>query len=95
MTLRTKSVNHLIEDFSKNDAEFREAFEKDRERAKVAIALLELREQEGLSQQQLADRVGKPQSMIARIESGRANVTMATIIDIAYALGKKAEVKFV
>jgi transcriptional regulator with XRE-family HTH domain len=50
---------------------------------------MKLREEEGLSQRELAKKVGKPQSTIARIENGSMNVTFNTLIEIVQALGKK------
>ncbi len=40
-----------------------------------------------MSQNQLAERMGKEQSYIARIEKGDGNVTVNTIIAFANALG--------
>ena len=55
----------------------------------------ELRKAEGLAQRQLAEKVHKPQSTIARIENGRINVTFKTMKEIANALDKDIEVRFV
>ena len=76
------------------DTEFREAFENEDERLEIAIAIMKLREEEGLTQQQLAEKVGKPQSTIARIENGTLNPSFKLLNDIARGIGKKLEVKF-
>jgi HTH-type transcriptional regulator / antitoxin HipB len=40
-----------------------------------------------LTQKQLGDRLGMPQSQIARIERGRSDLRLSTLIDIARTLG--------
>lgn len=59
------------------------------------MALGDSRKASGLTQQQLVDIIGRPQSMIARIENGNANVTFKTLNTIGTSLGKKLEIKFV
>lgn len=49
--------------------------------------LAALRLKRGLSQKQLADAIGTSQPHIARIESGRPNVMLATANQLAVALG--------
>jgi len=49
---------------------------------------------EGLTQRQLAERVGKPQSTIARIENGNMNVSYGILSDIAASLGKRLDIRF-
>lgn len=71
------------------------AFKEESKRLEVAAALKELRKLEGLTQRQLAEKVNKPQSTIARIENGSINVTFKTMKEIANALGKDIEVRFV
>lgn len=58
------------------------------------FALTKLRMEQGLSQNQLAKRMGKEQSYIARIEKGDGNVTVNTINALAKALGVPAEQVF-
>ena len=77
-----------------NDAEFKEVFEKESERLDIAIAIMKLREEEGLTQQQLAEKVGKPQSTIARIENGTLNPSYKLLNDIARGIGRKLEISF-
>lgn len=50
---------------------------------------------EGLVRRQLAEKVHKPQSTIARIENGSINVTFKNIKEIANALDNGIEVRFV
>lgn len=86
-------VDERIKKDSK-DAAFNEAFEKESERLDIAIAIMKLREEEGLTQQQLAEKVGKPQSTIARIENGTLNPSYKLLNDIAHGIGRKLEITF-
>jgi len=59
----------------------------------VAQDLVALRESRGLSQAQLADRLGITQSAIAQLESARPkNVELRTLVRVATALGAHVDV---
>jgi ribosome-binding protein aMBF1 (putative translation factor) len=82
------TFNEIYEKYSSNP-ETKKNLEREGKRLETAIALMKLREEEGLSQRELAKKVGKPQSTIARIENGSMNVTFDTLMDIVLALGRK------
>ena len=63
------------------------------DRQRIISALTAARIEKGLSQQALADRVGTKRSNICRIESGRQNISLDTLLKISDALGK--DVSFV
>jgi len=88
-------IDQLIEEKIAESDEFRREFAREGERLQVAVALMRLRESEGLTQRQLAEKVGKPQSTIARIENGSMNVSYGILNEIAAGLGKKLEIRFV
>lgn len=50
-------------------------------------ALVEARKSAGITQQQLADRLKKPQSFIAKYENGERRLDMAEFMTIAEELG--------
>lgn len=54
--------------------------------------LTRLRIRRGLTQQQLAERVGTTQSSIARLEHGKTKPTLETLARIAVALGGRVRV---
>jgi DNA segregation ATPase FtsK/SpoIIIE and related proteins len=60
----------------------------------VGNAVMELRKSMELTQKELANRVGKPQSTIARIETGNMAPSFSLISDIAMALNKKLNISF-
>lgn len=53
-----------------------------------------LRTDRGLSQQELADRMGVAQSVVARIEAGGVEPRLSTLDRVARALGVELEVHF-
>lgn len=58
-----------------------------------ADSLLLARLQQGLSQASLAKKAGLQQSAVARIESGKANPSLSTILKLTEALGVKLVLK--
>ena len=68
----------------------------DSEKAKLAsaYAVLEARQNAGLSQPELANKSGVPKTTIARIEQGN-NTSIETLTKIANALGKQVKVSIV
>ncbi|GAB3572547.1 hypothetical protein GCM10027405_39460 [Arthrobacter alkaliphilus] len=62
--------------------------------AEIAAMVRLNRENHGLTQHQLATRMGSTQSIIARWESGEHEITMANLARIADALGVVFQVRF-
>ena len=56
--------------------------------------IIRLRLAQGLSQKELAERVGTKQSAISRIESGDYNPSLEFLNKVAHALGKELQIKF-
>ena len=62
---------------------------------RVGSEVRQARERAGVSQMMLAEKCGMRQSALSRIERGATNPTVETLDDIAKALGKKLEVRFI
>ena len=75
--------------------EFKQAFEDEQAKLDFADLLFELREQTGLNQTAFAKKVNKSRSTIARIESARMEPSFSMLEDIAQAVGKHVEMRFV
>jgi len=60
---------------------------------RVGIAIRDAREAAGVTQTELAARMGVAQSAVSRIEAGRANITVEMLTRIAAALGAPLSVK--
>jgi len=58
------------------------------------FAILQARIEKGLSQKELASKIGTKQSVISRLESGRANPSVAFLKKLAEALNSHLEIKF-
>jgi transcriptional regulator with XRE-family HTH domain len=54
-------------------------------RAVVAV-LKDARHRAGLSQQEVAKRLGRPQSFVAKYERGERRIDVAEFVEIAYAM---------
>ena len=88
----TIKFDEFLAEQRKNPA-FENGFLKEDAKLENAIALLRARENAGLSQRELAERSGVPQSTIARIERGY-NTSIDTLSKIAFALNKRVKIKF-
>ena len=74
---------------------FREAYEHYHDVLAIGLKIRDLRESAGLTQKQLAHRMGVSQQVIARLESGEAdNPTVGTLERIAKATGHRLHVQF-
>jgi len=69
------------------DPETRAAAEELEPRYELARKMIALRAGAGLSQRELAERVGMSQSVIARLESGKVSPTWETIQKVVAATG--------
>src|SRR3990172_6653845 len=78
------------------DPEFKAHYEEEKQALMLAIKIAELRENKGLSQQQLAKLMGTSQQAISRIESGEyEGFTLKTLEKIAESTGTKVKIEFV
>jgi len=76
------------------DPEFRKKYEALEEEFALIAALIDVRSKAGLTQAQVAERMGVKQPVVARIEGG-SNVSFNTLKRYAHATGCKVKVEFV
>lgn len=69
----------------------RKIYEEELARRRLAYQIKLTRQAKKLSQTQVARKANMPQSVIARLESGKHSVSLDTLSRVAYALGKKVE----
>ena len=67
-------------------------FEADAEAFCLAETLKEQRRLAGLTQQELADKIGTKKSYISKLENGHADVQLSTLFRIFAGLGKRVSV---
>lgn len=60
----------------------------------VISAVIEARMRKGVTQEDLAKKIGTKQSVISRLESGRANPSVAFLKKLAQALNAHLEIRF-
>jgi ribosome-binding protein aMBF1 (putative translation factor) len=73
----------------------RQGYEKARRSIRLAMEIHALREKRGLTQKELAERLGTTQSAIARLEAGNIAPSLPTLDKVAAALGVELVVSFV
>ena len=73
----------------------RRGYEKAGRAIRLAMEIRALREARGLSQRELAERVGTTQSAIARLEGGNISPSLPTLDKIAEALDAELSVSLV
>ena len=71
------------------------ALKAEYDRQQPEFALIRARIEKGLTQEELAQKVGTKQSVISRFESGRANPSVAYLKKLAQALNSHLEIKFI
>ena len=77
------------------DDRLRELVERELENLQLGVQIARLREEENLSQTKLAAMADMSAPKISAIENEPRNLTIATLIRVAHALGSKVEIKLV
>lgn len=70
-------------------------FKAEYERQQPEFALIRARIEKGMTQEELAKKIGTKQSVISRFESGGANPSIAFLKRLAQALNSHLEIKFI
>ena len=89
------TYREYLEDRKKRDPEFAEEFEKNYENFKLNAMIKALRIESGISQQEMADRIGTKKSTISRMENHAEDIRFSTLQKVASACGKKISISFV
>ena len=76
------------------DPSYRRAYQALEEEFTLASALIEVRNRAGLTQKQLARKMGTTQPVVARLESGRVRPSMRTLERLAEATGSRLHISF-
>lgn len=94
-----KTHKQLVEEMLKNSAVRAEYERIEREEMPMLDAILSARAEAGLTQAQVAERMGTQAPAVARLENalvtGKHSPSVATLQKYAAALGKRLEVRFV
>ena len=91
----TKTARSLYERYIEGNAEAETYFEVSRVRLEISEKIYALREKVGLTQKELANRVGTSQSVISRLEDADYEGHSISMLQrIATALGHKVVIDF-
>lgn len=89
--IKVKTFNQLLKDVAVSET-FVDTYNEELFRFKIAKQIKTLRSESNLTQEGFAKKAQMPQSVIARIESGRHTVSLVTLNKVAHALGKSVEI---
>lgn len=74
--------DHLDKQYGKRGTPNREKFEEGFEAFKLGVMIQELRKENGLTQEQLAEKCGTTKTYISRIENNASDIRLSTLMRI-------------
>lgn len=78
----TSFSGHLDEQYGRRGSRTREKYEQEFEAFKLGVILQELRKEQGLTQEQLAEKCGTTKTYISRIENNASDIRLSTLMRI-------------
>jgi DNA-binding XRE family transcriptional regulator len=78
----TSFSDHLDKQYGKVGTKTREAYEEGFEAFKLGVMIQELRKEQGLTQEQLANKCGTTKTYISRIENNASDIRLSTLMRI-------------
>ncbi len=94
--MECSNLNELLDvDFGQKGTKSREEFDRETEAFCLAQTLREERLRAGLTQEQLAEKIGTKKTYISKIENGKADVQLNTLFRIFNGLGRRVSVTII
>jgi DNA-binding XRE family transcriptional regulator len=78
----TSFEDHLDQQYGKRGKPERENFEEGFEAFKLGVMIQELRKENGMTQEQLAEKCGTTKTYISRIENNASDIRLSTLMRI-------------
>ena len=78
----TSFEDHLDQQYGARGTQEREQFEEGFEAFKLGVMIQELREENGMTQEQLAEKCGTTKTYISRIENNASDIRLSTLMKI-------------
>jgi HTH-type transcriptional regulator / antitoxin HipB len=78
-----------------NDPEFAKNFESGYEKFKIGVMLRIAREDAGMTQEELAEKLGSKKTAISRIENHAEDIKLSTLEKYASAFGKTLKLRLI
>jgi DNA-binding Xre family transcriptional regulator len=95
MSKKTYKLNDLEIELMQDPA-FVQEYQANKPYSEVALKIIKLRTEAGITQAELAKRIGTQQSAVSRLENFEyKGISLKKLNEIAEALGKKLEVNFI
>ena len=85
-------LEEYIAERKKRDVEFAEDFEIGYERFNIGALIKEMRLEQGMTQEQLAEKLETKKSVISRMENHAEDVRLSTLEKIANVFGRQLKV---
>ena len=83
----------ITEDFGEVGTPEREQFDMECDAFIIGEQLKDERLRAGLTQEQLADKIGTKKSFISRVERGHADIQLSTLVKLFQGLGRQVSVR--
>jgi HTH-type transcriptional regulator/antitoxin HipB len=78
----TSFTDHLDQQYGKRGTATREQYENEFEAFKLGVMLQEMRKEQGMTQEQLAEKCGTTKTYISRIENNASDIRLSTLMRI-------------
>ena len=89
----TSSLNKIFTMLSSKYPDFEKDLLNEVTLQKVALSIIKIRLEQGLTQEQCAEKNGIIRTLLNRMESGHHNPTILSLVDLARQNGYEVEVK--
>jgi DNA-binding XRE family transcriptional regulator len=85
-------VQRYIQKRKKIDKDFADGFDTGYEQFKIGMVIKELRIKEGMTQEELAEKLHTKKSVISRMENHSEDIRLSTLNKVAEVFGKKLQI---
>lgn len=85
-------LEKYIEKRKKSSEKFALNFDEDYENFKIGVVLKKAREEAGITQEELAEKLKTKKSAISRIENHSEDIRISTLKNYLHALGKQLQI---
>ena len=92
MTNKTFDLDDYISQRKETDSEFVQNFDTGYEEFKIGMMIKEMRLENGMTQEQLAEKLDTKKSVISRMENHSEDIRLSTLQKVASVFGKQLKV---
>lgn len=92
MNERTFDLDDYISQKKENDVEFAKGFDSGYEEFKIGMMIKTMRIENGMTQEELAEKLNTKKSVISRMENHSEDIRLSTLQKVASVFGKQLKV---